>query len=89
VAAGRPDEALPLAEEIVDLIAALEDPAVTFDALVDAAAVYAANERLDAARKLLQRAITESDDRGAWGYAAQAREAILAVDEAAAVDTPR
>jgi class 3 adenylate cyclase len=86
VAAGRADEALPLAHEILDLVDGLEDPAIAFEGRRDAAVMYAANERPDTARIVLERAAGESEERGAWGYAAQAREAIAALGTPAPVD---
>ncbi len=76
VAQGRPAEARALADELVAILADIDYPGIEFHARLDAAEGYRAAGDRDAAEALLRRAIADSDEREAAGFAAQAVAAL-------------
>ena len=75
-AQGRPAEARALADELVAILADIDYPGIEFHARLDAAEGYRAAGEREAAEALLRRAIADSDEREATGYARQAAAAL-------------
>ena len=78
-AQGRVAEARALADQIVAVVADIDYPGIEFHARLDAAEGYRAAGRLEDAEALLERALRDSEERGAHGSARQAREALAAL----------
>jgi class 3 adenylate cyclase/tetratricopeptide (TPR) repeat protein len=75
-AQGRPAEARALADEMVAMLADIDYPGIEFHARLDAAEGYRAAGRWDVAEGLLRRAVADSDEREATGFARQAASAL-------------
>jgi class 3 adenylate cyclase len=83
-ALGRGEEAGPLADEIAALLVDVEYPQIEFHARMDAAEGYRAAGRREDAERLLRRALADSEEREAHGFARQARVALAELSPAAA-----
>ena len=90
-AQGRVAEARALADQIVAVVADIDYPGIEFHARLDAAEGYRAAGRMEDAEALLERALRDSEERGAHGFARQAREALAGLRDAVAAPagTPR
>jgi tetratricopeptide (TPR) repeat protein len=90
-AQGRVAEARALADQIVAVVADIDYPGIEFHARLDAAEGYRAAGRLEDTGALLERALRDSEERGAHGFARQAREALAGLRDAVAAPagTPR
>ena len=75
-AQGRPVEARTLADEMVAILADIDYPGIEFHARLDAAAGYDAAGERGAAEALLRRALGDSSEREAAGFARQAEAAL-------------
>jgi hypothetical protein len=71
-AEGQPAEARALAGEMAAMVADIDYPSIEFHARLDAAVGYRAAGDRDGAEALLRRAITDSEEREATGFARQA-----------------
>jgi len=78
-AEGRRAECRTLADEIVAILADIDYPSIEFHARLDAAAGYEAAGDRQAAEALLRRALTDSREREASGFARLAEAALAQV----------
>jgi class 3 adenylate cyclase/tetratricopeptide (TPR) repeat protein len=87
-AQGRPAEARALADQMVPILADIDYPGIEFHARLDAAEGFRAAGEREAAEALLHRALADSEEREAGGFARQAAAALERLRAAAAPPAP-